>query len=84
MADSPISHHSGGVVDKVEEEGASLEQKAQMEQAYQQMQRKLRNGSKYSVIKCECNEMNALIFSPGEIVSIALLVVILIVLVRMK
>ena len=42
MADSPISHHSGGVVDKVEEEGASSEQKAQMEQAYQQMQRKLR------------------------------------------
>ena len=42
MADSPISHHSGGVVDKPEEEGASPEQKAQMEQAYQQMQRKLR------------------------------------------
>ena len=42
MADSPISHHSGGVVDKAEEEGASSEQKAQMEQAYQQMQRKLR------------------------------------------
>ena len=42
MADSPISHHTGGVVDKPEEEGASPEQKAQMEQAYQQMQRKLR------------------------------------------
>ncbi len=42
MADSPISHHSGGVVDKPEEDGASPEQKAQMEQAYQQMQRKLR------------------------------------------
>ena len=42
MADSPISHHSGGAVEKAGEDDTSSEQKAQMEQAYQQMQRKLR------------------------------------------
>ena len=39
MADSPVSHHPPG------EDGqsqASTDQKAQMEQAYQQMQRKMR------------------------------------------
>ncbi|SVB94537.1 uncharacterized protein METZ01_LOCUS247391, partial [marine metagenome] len=42
MADSPISHHSGGSVEQADGDGTSPEQKAQMEQAYQQMQRKLR------------------------------------------
>ena len=42
MADSPISHHSGGQVDAPADPDASPEQRAQMEQAYQQMQRKLR------------------------------------------
>ena len=42
MADSPISHHSGGSVEQADEDSTSPEQKAQMEQAYQQMQRKLR------------------------------------------
>ena len=42
MADSPISHHPGGQVDTPTEPDASPEQRAQMEQAYQQMQRKLR------------------------------------------
>ena len=42
MTDSPISHHVGGSEEKAAEDGGSLEQKAQMEQAYQQMQRKLR------------------------------------------
>lgn len=45
MSDSPISHHSGdsGVQPAVEGDGdASSEQKAQMEQAYAQMRRKMR------------------------------------------
>ena len=45
MSDSPISHHSGdsGVQPAVEGGGdASSEQKAQMEQAYAQMRRKMR------------------------------------------
>jgi len=42
MTDSPISHHTGGSVEKPAEDDGSPEQKAQMEQAYQQMQRKLR------------------------------------------
>ncbi len=42
MADSPISHHSGGGGEQPAEADASSEQRAQMEQAYQQMQRKLR------------------------------------------
>ncbi len=42
MADSPISHHPGGQVDAPVEPEASPEERAQMEQAYQQMQRKLR------------------------------------------
>ena len=42
MTDSPISHHTGGSVEQDVEDDASSEQKAQMEQAYQQMQRKLR------------------------------------------
>ena len=43
MADSPISHHSGGSVEgSLPDDDTSPEQKAQMEQAYQQMQRKLR------------------------------------------
>ena len=48
MSDSPISHHPGGglpIADSQsssEEAPASPEQKAQMEQAYAQMRRKLR------------------------------------------
>ena len=42
MADSPISHHSGGGDKQSQDDDASSEQRAQMEQAYQQMQRKLR------------------------------------------
>lgn len=44
MADSPISHHEGGgeAGEPPEEEKASGEQQAKMEQAYAQMQRKLR------------------------------------------
>ncbi len=42
MADSPISHHSGGGEEQSQDDAASSEQRAQMEQAYQQMQRKLR------------------------------------------
>ena len=42
MADSPISHHSGGGDEQSQDDAASSEQRAQMEQAYQQMQRKLR------------------------------------------
>jgi len=43
MADSPISHHPGGQIDAPDDDpDASPEQRAQMEQAYQQMQRKLR------------------------------------------
>jgi len=39
MAESPVSHHSAGESKK---EDATNEQRAQMEQAYQQMQRKMR------------------------------------------
>ena len=42
MADSPISHHPGGQGDAPVDPDASPEQRAQMEQAYQQMQRKVR------------------------------------------
>ena len=42
MADSPISHHSGDDDKQSQDDDASSEQRAQMEQAYQQMQRKLR------------------------------------------
>ena len=42
MADSPISHHPGGQGDVPVDPDASPEQRAQMAQAYQQMQRKLR------------------------------------------
>ena len=42
MADSPISHHPGGGDEQPQDDAASSEQRAQMEQAYQQMQRKLR------------------------------------------
>ena len=48
MSDSPISHHHGDGLPMAdsqgtsEEESASLEQKAQMEQAYAQMRRKMR------------------------------------------
>ena len=42
MSDVPISHHKGNSEQKEEKPEASSEQKAQMEQAYQQMQRKLR------------------------------------------
>ena len=42
MSEPPIRHHDGKSEQKVEKSEASTEQKAQMEQAYQQMQRKLR------------------------------------------
>ena len=42
MSEPPISHHHGKSEQKTEKSEASTEQKAQMEQAYQQMQRKLR------------------------------------------
>lgn len=42
MAESPISHHRGSSEQKPEKPEVSSEQKVQMEQAYQQMQRKLR------------------------------------------
>ena len=42
MSEPPISHHHGKSEQKTEKPEASTEQKAQMEQAYQQMQRKLR------------------------------------------
>ena len=41
MSDSPVSHHDGKTPEQ-EPEAASDEQKAQMEQAYAQMRRKLR------------------------------------------
>jgi len=41
MAESPVSHHPSGTGQQ-NEENASNEQRAQMEQAYQQMQRKMR------------------------------------------
>jgi len=42
MSDSPVSHHQAGAPQESPDSGASNEQKAQMEQAYQQMQRKMR------------------------------------------
>ena len=42
MTESPISHHQGTSEQKSEKPEVSSEQKVQMEQAYQQMQRKLR------------------------------------------
>ena len=42
MADSPVSHHTAGPPAESPEADASNEQRAQMEQAYQQMQRKMR------------------------------------------
>ena len=42
MADSPVSHHPAGGSQQPPEDDASHEQRAQMEQAYQQMQRKMR------------------------------------------
>ncbi len=42
MSDIPIRHHKGSSEQNEEKPEASSEQKAQMEQAYQQMQRKLR------------------------------------------
>ena len=42
MADSPVSHHRAGESPKTPDVDASNEQRAQMEQAYQQMQRKMR------------------------------------------
>jgi len=42
MADSPVSHHPAGDSADPSDAGASNEQRAQMEQAYQQMQRKMR------------------------------------------
>ena len=42
MGDMPISHHQGDTAEEVQKPDASHEQKAQMEQAYQQMQRKMR------------------------------------------
>ena len=51
MADSPVSHHSSGVDQQATDSQASNEQKAQMEQAYQQMQRKMRIGKMDQEIK---------------------------------
>ena len=42
MSDIPIRHHQSGSEPKTQKSEVSSEQKAQMEQAYQQMQRKLR------------------------------------------
>jgi len=42
MSDSPVSHHQAGAPQESPDSSASNEQKAQMEQAYQQMQRKMR------------------------------------------
>ena len=42
MPDSPVSHHQAGAPSESPDSGASNEQRAQMEQAYQQMQRKMR------------------------------------------
>tara|TARA_B100001996_G_scaffold380865_2_gene369155 strand:- start:858 stop:1871 length:1014 start_codon:yes stop_codon:yes gene_type:complete len=42
MSDPPISHHHGDSTEKATKTEVTSEQKAQMEQAYQQMQRKLR------------------------------------------
>ena len=42
MGDSPISHHKGPGQEKSTQETATNEQKSQMEQAYREMQRKMR------------------------------------------
>ena len=42
MSDSPVSHHKSGPPPESPDADASNEQRAQMEQAYQQMQRKMR------------------------------------------
>tara|TARA_Y100000746_G_scaffold108056_1_gene92376 strand:+ start:136 stop:1149 length:1014 start_codon:yes stop_codon:yes gene_type:complete len=42
MSDSPVSHHKAGSPPESPDPEASNEQRAQMEQAYQQMQRKMR------------------------------------------
>ena len=42
MSDSPVSHHKAGSPSESPDPEASNEQRAQMEQAYQQMQRKMR------------------------------------------
>ena len=42
MSDSPVSHHKSGPPSESPDADASNEQRAQMEQAYQQMQRKMR------------------------------------------
>ena len=42
MSDSPVSHHKSGPPAESPDADASNEQRAQMEQAYQQMQRKMR------------------------------------------
>ncbi len=51
MADSPVSHHPAGSSSEPGNSEASNEQRAQMEQAYQQMQRKMRIGKMDEQIK---------------------------------
>ena len=51
MADSPVSHHPAGSSAETSNSDASNEQRAQMEQAYQQMQRKMRIGKMDEQIK---------------------------------
>ena len=51
MADSPVSHHPAGSSSETGNSEASNEQRAQMEQAYQQMQRKMRIGKMDEQIK---------------------------------
>ena len=51
MTGSPVSHHPGGSAEDDPNSEASDEQRAQMEQAYQQMQRKMRISQMDSQIK---------------------------------
>ena len=51
MADSPVSHHPAGSSAETGNSEATNEQRAQMEQAYQQMQRKMRIGKMDEQIK---------------------------------
>ena len=51
MADSPVSHHPAGISSETGNSEVSNEQRAQMEQAYQQMQRKMRIGKMDEQIK---------------------------------
>ena len=51
MSDSPVSHHPAGKPAETGNSEASNEQRAQMEQAYQQMQRKMRIGKMDEQIK---------------------------------